>query len=150
MLRKRSFAVLMLVVWLGAGLAGCTRKPPAAPPSLPPVRILTTSVPPTPTVADLKKARAGFRTKLIPSRYQSDGPLAPLSDGSYRVVHYSSPAGKLAAYLSPDPGDGRRHPALVWAHGDFGGTYPAPDVFRAAGLVVLCPAWRAENGKDRK
>ena len=33
------------------------------------------------------------------------------------VVRYESPAGKLVAYQSPDPGDGKKRPAIVLVHG---------------------------------
>ena len=32
-------------------------------------------------------------------------------------MQYDSPVGKLAAYLSPDPNDGKRHPAIIWITG---------------------------------
>ncbi|MEM7013996.1 MAG: prolyl oligopeptidase family serine peptidase, partial [Verrucomicrobiota bacterium] len=65
--------------------------------------------------------------------------------------------GDLAAVVTPDPGDGRKRPAVVWATGGFGGigSYLWEDAprsndqsaaaFREAGLVLMCPSWRGEN-----
>lgn len=98
-------------------------------------------------VQDLLNARAGFQTKIIPNSYKTDGPAEPPKPGAYKLVRYPSPTGRLAAYLTPDPGDGKKHPALIWAHGGFGGlgTGGAAEPARAAGFVVLCPSWRGEN-----
>jgi hypothetical protein len=35
------------------------------------------------------------------------------------VVKYDSPAGKLAAYVSVSPLDGKKHPAVIWLFGGF-------------------------------
>jgi dipeptidyl aminopeptidase/acylaminoacyl peptidase len=63
----------------------------------------------------------------------------------------------LSTYLTPDPKDGKRHPAVIWAHGGFGGIddwfwTPAPRAndqsaraFREAGLILAVGSWRAEN-----
>src|SRR5207247_1321869 len=67
------------------------------------------------------------------------------------------PAGNLVAYLTDDPRDGRRHPAVVWAHGGFGGIGADEvaadgylDTFAKAGLVVMVPSWRGENDNPGK
>ncbi|HWG45302.1 MAG TPA: prolyl oligopeptidase family serine peptidase [Gemmataceae bacterium] len=100
-----------------------------------------------PTDRDLLKARAAFQTKHISNSYKTDGPADPPQPGTYQLVHYPSPAGQLAAYLTPNPGDGKKHPVLIWAHGGFGGlgTGGAAEPARAAGFVVFCPSWRGEN-----
>lgn len=69
----------------------------------------------------LLDARRGFHTKLTPNNYKPDGPAPAPSEPTFRLIHYPSPAGNLVAYLSKDPGDGKKHPALLWAHGGFGG-----------------------------
>jgi dipeptidyl aminopeptidase/acylaminoacyl peptidase len=109
----------------------------------------------SPSPVPLMEARAGFQTQVGPSKgydpFLSDGPPDPPPPG-IQLVRYPSPAGQLAAYITADPGDGRRHPAVVWAHGGFGGTsadnltedgdaFP----FVQAGLVVMAPSWRGEN-----
>jgi pimeloyl-ACP methyl ester carboxylesterase len=109
------------------------------------------------TSPDLPKARAGFKTRVTPNpKYQADGPVDPPPAKLFSVVRYPSPAGKLAAYLSPDPGDGKKHPAVVYAHGGFGGINGMafgrePFVpFREAGFVLFCPSWRGENDNPGK
>ncbi len=106
---------------------------------------------------DLTSARAGFQTRVTANpNYQADGPVDPAPAKLFSVVHYASPAGKLAACLSPDPGDGKKRPALLYAHGGFGGINGigfgreefAP--FRDAGFVLFCPSWRGENENPGK
>ena len=100
----------------------------------------------------LTEARAGFRTTLIENAFEPDGPAEVPPEGVLELVRYTSPAGELVAYRSPDPGDGKRRPAVIWAHGGFGGigawlweedSYLAP--FLAQGFAVFCPSWRGEN-----
>lgn len=104
---------------------------------------------------DLLEARAGFSTLLIPSRIQADGPPEQPPPGVFNLVRYPSPAGNLAAYLTPAPKNipaGR--PAILWLKGGWGGiggflwdreSGEAPTAFREAGFVVMCPSFRGEN-----
>lgn len=91
------------------------------------------------------------------SSYEPAGP-ADVPDGKvFELIRYRSPGGEMAAYLTPDPKDGKKHPAIVWAHGGFGGigSYfwePAGKrndqsarAFREKGIVMMCPSWRGEN-----
>jgi alpha/beta superfamily hydrolase len=102
--------------------------------------------------ADLMTARRGFKTRVVANKnYEADGPVDQPPRKYFSIVQYPSAVGPLAAYLSPDPGDGKKHPALVYAHGGFGGINGinfgreefAP--FRDAGYVLFCPSWRGEN-----
>ncbi|MCO6047789.1 prolyl oligopeptidase family serine peptidase [Aeoliella sp. ICT_H6.2] len=105
----------------------------------------------------LLEQRSGFATQLVPSDYNPVGPAPEPPPNVFRTVHYDSPAGSLVAYLTPKPRDQRRRPALVWAHGGFGGIdtwlweqQPAGDdqsvrQFLNRELVVMCPSWRGEN-----
>lgn len=108
---------------------------------------------------NLLAARGDFKTALIPNSYSTDG-TAPIPPAKvFLAVRYPSPAGKMFAYLSPDPGDGKRHPAVIWAHGGFGGIdkwlwekhdKQDPGHFREAGILVMCPSWRGENDNPGK
>ena len=111
----------------------------------------------------LMQARQGFTTKLVPSNYESDGPAdEPPAGNPYVKIKYPSKAGKLIAYLTPDPKHGKKRPAIVWAHGGFGGIgeyywspQPAendqtPKAFLDAGFVVMLPSWRGENENPGK
>jgi hypothetical protein len=108
-------------------------------------------------VPDLLTARRGFETKPIPNSYESDGPADVPPFALLSVVRYKSPAGDLIAYLTPDPKDGKKRPAVLWAHGGFGGIgkflFGPPDpsneqsgrALREAGCILMYPAWRGEN-----
>ena len=64
----------------------------------------------------LKQARSGFFSKLIPqSRDKTPVPASPSK--RFHLVAYDSPKGKLAAYASVDPLDGKRHPVIIWISG---------------------------------
>ena len=76
----------------------------------------------------------------------------------FRTVRYDSPAGKLAAYVSQPPKDGKKHPAILWVFGGFGNGIgetawenapPENDqsagAFRKAGIVMMYPSRRGGN-----
>ena len=103
------------------------------------------------------EARKSFRTNL--TRKESAGTPVPVPPSSlFRVVEYDSAVGKLAAYVSPNPGDGGRHPAIIWICG--GDCNSIEDVwqqappdndqtaaaFRNAGIVMMFPSLRGGNG----
>jgi dipeptidyl aminopeptidase/acylaminoacyl peptidase len=105
----------------------------------------------------LAEARRGFHTRLLKHESAHEPVPAPPPQ-LFRLVHYDSPAGKLAAYLSPDPGDGKKHPAVIWIFGGFdngiGETawqQARPDndqsasAFRKAGLIMMYPSLRGGN-----
>ena len=90
--------------------------------------------------------------------FESDGEApAPPDEENFDLIKYTSPAGEMSAYLTPDPGDGKRHPAMVWAKGGFGGigdflwgeqnrlNDQSAQAFRDAGIVLMCPSFRGEN-----
>jgi len=126
-----------------AGLLACD-KPAAAPAP----------------VQDLLRTRAGFKTELVPSQQAGDGPADPPPKGVFNLVHYQAPSGELVAYITPDPKDGKKHPALLWLKGGWGGIgeflwekgpeSQAPNAFREAGFVVMCPSYRGENDNPGK
>jgi dipeptidyl aminopeptidase/acylaminoacyl peptidase len=102
---------------------------------------------------DLAAERAGFNTRLIrhgpsPEPIESIDPtLRPPPDAA--EIEYPSGSLKLKAWISQPPIDGKRHPAVVFLHGNFvfemrqwTGTSP----YRDAGFVVLTPMLRGENG----
>jgi len=83
-------------------------------------------------------------------------------DKLFRLVHYDAPSGKLAAYLTPSPGDGKRHPAIIWIHGGDSNSIgemwqPAPadndqtaSAFRQAGIVMMFPSLRGGSDNPGK
>ena len=102
-------------------------------------------------------ARRGFTTHLL--RKESLGqPPEPPPTGVLDLVAYPGPLGPMAAYITPPPGDGKRHPAIIWLVGgtsnSIGSTFwqPAPadndqsaSAFRAARIVTMYPSLRGGN-----
>lgn len=107
--------------------------------------------------AGLQAARAGFTTQVTPNERSTDGPAPVPPANIFTLVRYPAAEGKLAAYVSPDPKDGKKHPAIVWAHGGVGGIgrefweKATPDndqtaqAFRQAGIIMMIPSWVGEN-----
>jgi dienelactone hydrolase len=134
-------------------LAGCGRQdvPPQAKPSpAPPGRSPDQNI-------SLAEARRGFKTRLV--RQESTKEPAPEPPARlFRLVRYESPAGRMAAYLTPAPQDGKKHPAIVWITGgdcssiDDGCWKEGPpdndqsaSAFRKAGVVMMFPSLRGGN-----
>ncbi len=145
---KRAHAAVVIVL----ALAGCSR--PATPSLVQPVSGPAGG--PAARPASLAEARKGFQTKVV--RKDSDRePVPQPPPRLFRVVRYESPAGKLAAYLTPDPKDGKKHPAIIWITGgdcnSIGPVWePAPpsndqtaSAFRRAGVVMMFPSLRGGN-----
>ncbi|OAI49374.1 peptidase [Planctomycetaceae bacterium SCGC AG-212-F19] len=140
-MKPLTIALLLMVV-----VAGCNR--PDAPPQ---------GSAPGGKGASLVDARKGFQTKIV--RRDSDKDPAPQPPRKlFQLVRYDSPAGNLAAYLTPDPGDGKEHPAIIWITGgdcnsiDAGCWKEGPpsndqsaSAFRKAGMVMMFPALRGGN-----
>ncbi|HEX8912890.1 MAG TPA: prolyl oligopeptidase family serine peptidase [Humisphaera sp.] len=142
----------MGIVLAAGAIAGCKQgddKPAAAPPPK--------AAADRPAGPSLKEARAAFQTKPAPTTFKPSGRTAPPESAAYKLVKYPSPAGNLAAYVTADPGGGKRQPLVVFAHGGFGSIDPedldrgtvdsdqGPDSFREAGFAVLYPSRRGEN-----
>jgi acetyl esterase/lipase len=105
----------------------------------------------------LLRARTAFATRLKPLAIPHEALAIPPATAPFTVVRYAATPGPLAAYLSKDPGDGARHPAIVWITGgdcnsiDDIWTPQRPDndqgaaQFRQAGVVMLFPGLRGGN-----
>jgi acetyl esterase/lipase len=104
----------------------------------------------------LAAARQGFETKVaLPKSTPQPAPTPP-KDAFLKVV-YASRAGILGAYLTPNPRDGAKHPAIVWITG--GDCNTIDDVwtpksrandqsaaaYRKAGIVMMFPSLRGGN-----
>jgi acetyl esterase/lipase len=101
-------------------------------------------------------ARRGFQTSLV-RRGSVGEPVDSPPPSLFRLISYPSPVGNLAAYLTPDPGDGQKHPAFVWITGgdcnSIGDVWsPAPSsndqtarAFREAGIIMMFPSLRGGN-----
>jgi len=104
----------------------------------------------------LSEARQDFTTRLIRSGESQGVPDDP-AGSNFELIRYPSQVGPLAAYVTTDPGDGKRHPAIVWITG--GDNNSIGDVwspvgrdndqsaspFRKAGVVMMFPSQRGGN-----
>jgi hypothetical protein len=116
----------------------------------------------TPLVAahqpsQLAQARAGFVTNVtVDANSRTPAPTPPVTSG-LNIVEYPSAVGNLVAYLTSDPEDGLKHPAIIWIVG--GDTNTIDDVwtpqppdndqsaaaYRKAGIVTMYPSQRGGN-----
>lgn len=109
------------------------------------------------TLAD---ARARFKTAAHdgrPAKGFSGQPAPDPPPTVFMRVDVKGPQGKLTTYITPDPHDGKKHPAVIWAHGGFGdigsefwdaaprSNDQSARAFREAGIVLAVGSWRAEN-----
>ena len=133
---------LLTVTVFAALITGCNQSLPSKPEELS-------------GIETLKQARAGFETEIV-----SDGERFPVDvppDGVFDLISYPSEVGPLAAYVTPDPADGQKHPAIVWitggdnnSIGDVWSPQPRENdqsarAFREAGIVMMFPSQRGGN-----
>lgn len=104
------------------------------------------------------QAHDAFTTTLAREENDDDSIPEP-PEGLFDLVSYPSKVGDLAAYVSSDPGDGQKHPLIIWVVGgwgngidDFPWCYPEWDndqtgsAFWQAGLLTMYPSFRGGNG----
>ncbi|ESQ75335.1 S9 family peptidase [Asticcacaulis sp. AC402] len=132
MLNRRLFAIAGLVA-----CAGCSNAKAQAP-------------------GTLAESRAKFKTTIHYASANGGGLDAPPKK-LFKAVTYPSAVGDLAAYITPDPGDGQKHPAIIWMTG--GETNSIGDVWSPrpldndqsasayvkAGIVTMFPSLRGGN-----
>lgn len=104
----------------------------------------------------LPQARAGHRTRLARQVQSNEAPAIPPQD-VFELVGYEPPSGTSAAYISPDPKDGKRHPAIIWITGgecntigDVWSDQPfetdqSAAAYRRAGIIMMFPSLRGGN-----
>ena len=109
----------------------------------------------------LVEARKGFVTKVVKFKESYGAPDTPPGD-QFKLIRYRAPIGDLAAYVTPDPGDGAKHPAIVWITGgdnnSIGDVWSARErrndqsvsAFRKAGVVMMFPSLRGGNDNPGK
>lgn len=104
------------------------------------------------------QAHDAFTTTLAREE-NDDYPIPEPPEGLFNLVSYPSKVGELAAYVSSDPGDGQKHPMIIWVVGgwgngidDFPWCYPEWDndqtgsAFWQAGLLTMYPSFRGGSG----
>lgn len=120
-------------------------------------------LPKTPQVRaqEEKLSLVGFKkahqTQLV--RKEKIGePVAEPPKGVLNRVDYETQLGKMAAYVSPDPKDGKKHPLIIWRVGGFANSIGEfmweegePDndqsaaQYRKAGVLMMYPSLRGGN-----
>ncbi|MCI9488174.1 MAG: prolyl oligopeptidase family serine peptidase [Lachnospiraceae bacterium] len=110
------------------------------------------------TSLSFAEAHDAFTTTL--SREENDDSAIPdPPEGLFDLVSYPSKVGDLAAYVSSDPGDGGKHPMIIWVVGgwgngidDFPWCYPEWDndqtgsAFWQEGVLTMYPSFRGGCG----
>ncbi len=104
------------------------------------------------------EAHDAFQTTLAKEESDDDEIPAP-PERSFDLIKYPSKVGDLAAYVSSDPGDGQKHPLIIWVVGgwgngidDFPWCYPEWDndqtgsAFWQAGVLMMYPSFRGGCG----
>jgi len=145
---------LCLVALLVAISTGCDRD--SDKPSNPSATHRSTAAQREQAPPTLSAERRQFRTHLV-RQMKAGEEVAEPPENLFRVVQYGSEVGKLAAYLTPPPPDGARHPAIIWIHGGECNTignlwHSAPPendqtaaAYREAGIVMMYPSLRGGN-----
>ncbi len=103
-------------------------------------------------------AHDAFKTTLTREE-NDDYPIPEPPEGVFDLVSYPSKVGDLAAYVSSDPGDGEKHPLIIWVVGgwgngidDFPWIYPEWDddqtgsAFWQEGILTMYPSFRGGSG----
>jgi dipeptidyl aminopeptidase/acylaminoacyl peptidase len=113
------------------------------------------------TSQTLLDARKGFVTNVVKSGENFGAPDSP-AGSEFELIHYESPVGRLAAYVTADPSDGQKHPAIVWITGgdnnSIGDVWSPQErandqsasAFRQAGIVMMFPSQRGGNDNPGK
>ena len=104
------------------------------------------------------EARQGFTTKLLREERIGEAPEEPPTSSKLKLVQYPAPLGQNADYLSADPDDGKKHPAIIWLVGGFSNSIgaiawtPGPasndqsaSGFRDHGILMMYPSLRGGN-----
>jgi alpha/beta superfamily hydrolase len=149
-----AFAALLVLIWIGATVmrsGSLADLVPLGPANTQPAVAEWAATHP------LYEVRKGYHTNLT-SQISAGSPVPVPPSALFRVVEYESAVGGLAAYVTPDPGDGGHHPAIIWLCGgdcnsieDVWHKAPADNdqtaaAFRKAGIVMMFPSLRGGNG----
>ena len=139
---RRHFSIGLLL----AG-AGCSAK--------------TEAEPQPKTRATLAGEKAKYQTVVhFPSSYGKPIDVPPKK--IFHLVSYPSAVGGLGAFLTPDPGDGRKHPAIVWITGGESNSIDdmwtprnrendqSAAAYRKAGIIMMLPSLRGGNQNPGK
>lgn len=109
----------------------------------------------------LANARANFQTHIFGDAIFAEPEISPPPE-EFVTLSVDSNGITLPAFVTPDPNNGRTHPAIVWVTGGesnnlFEFWHPAPfdndetaSQFRDAGIVTMFPSFRGGNTNTGK
>ncbi|MCP4775583.1 MAG: DUF4190 domain-containing protein [Planctomycetaceae bacterium] len=104
----------------------------------------------------LSNARKKFPTRVVNIDYLPE-PIEKPDNSKFELIHYKSGANSLAAYVTPSPQDGAKHPAIIWIPGGHHNSIEdvwtprersndqTASAFRKAGIVMMFASTRGGN-----
>ncbi|HAN21606.1 MAG: hypothetical protein A2Y15_05920 [Clostridiales bacterium GWF2_36_10] len=100
-------------------------------------------------INDFNYDRQSYTTELFykgpsPQDYENESPSEGVSEITYKSGNL-----ELKAWISEAPNDGKKHPAIVYAHGGFAfgeSDWDDAKPYLDAGYVLMTPMFRGENG----
>ncbi|MFZ6640463.1 alpha/beta hydrolase family protein [Undibacterium sp. TC4M20W] len=117
----------------------------------------------SPNPASFGAFRKEFKTQV---GYEGDhrSPVGSAPDNVFQSVRYQSSVGALSALLTPDPKDGKKHPAIIWITGGDSNSIDGASLsrvkprandqsaaaYRKAGVVMMFPSLRGGNDNPGK
>ena len=153
MLSIRPLPLLALIFAGCGGSAGTAKISPTPAKVAQSPNASETATTPTTLVA----ARQAFKSKLPAAQPEAGDPLPKPPAKLFRQVAYPTAVGELAAYVTPDPNDGQKHPAIIWITGgdcnSIGEIWEPRSAsndqtaaaYRKAGIVMMFPSLRGGN-----
>jgi len=109
----------------------------------------------------LSSARKKFPTQIVNIDYLPE-PIEKPDNSKFELIHYKSGANSLAAYVTPSPQDGAKHPAIIWIPGGHHNSIEdvwtprersndqTASAFRKAGIVMMFASTRGGNDNPGK
>lgn len=152
-------SLLCLVLAVGCDLESdfVARQPDKAiPPTVTPPPVAFEQPSPSPSEPRLADEKKNFTTNIV-KQGENVGPAEDPTGSDFELTKYKSQVGDLAAYITKDPQDGRKHPAIIWITGgdcnSIGNVWSINERsndqsaagFRQAGVVMMFPSLRGGN-----
>lgn len=143
------FLLWLMLPFVATAQLGCSHTSSASPPAEQ-----------NSGVTPLAKERSNFKTRLLSRESDREDRTIPPKPpiGVFNRVLYPAPLGMNAAYVTPDPANGKRLPAIIWISGgysnilgDFYWSESDPEndqtasAFRQDGLVLMIPSFRGSH-----
>ncbi|WP_020470882.1 prolyl oligopeptidase family serine peptidase [Zavarzinella formosa] len=109
------------------------------------------------TSISLARARKDFKSNLQKTKEAGKESAPKPPEDLFQLVRYEAAPGKLPAYLSNDPKDQKKHPAIVWITGgdcnsidagcwrNGGDADQSASAYRKNGIVLMIPSLRGGN-----